>query len=270
MLEIKGEDIQKDLYDFCSKRNKSTAGKIGISTRAKWIIKWLQRHNIDCRVDFWTDINYYHNIEVPVVTGFDKGIILLAHHDIVKTELDNINDNSASIINLLYLILELKKVDPQQNITIVFTDCEERGGKGSSRLADRINSGQFGKIDWALNLELTAVGGHWLVGEPNKDSALLRRVITAIPDCEIAWTPYNDAVTLRRADIDSVVVGILPKVQGTDRLDYSIFGYCHTANDKKGLENPQDMINFIEGLIKIIQLPDDEVIKKISTNQRKR
>lgn len=266
-------NIKNDLYSFCDTKNIGMAGLSGISPRANWIIKWLQDKGIDHRLDLWSENDrHYHNIEIPLIQGFENGIILLAHHDIVRPELDNINDNSASIINLLYLSIVLQELpinSINKNVTIVFTDCEERGGRGSQRLSDRINSNVFGKIDWALNLELTCKGQHWLLGDPGRDSKLVRTILTAIPNCEIAYTPYNDAMTLRSNGIDSVVVGILP-LNDWDRLDYSIFGYCHTSRDVKGLENTDDMLEFINGLIKIIQIKENKIIKKIPTNQKRR
>ena len=94
------------------------------------------------------DLNF-HNIVLRGTS--DK--MLIAHHDIVNPISDNVNDDSASIINCL----SIKKMRPDVNVVI--TDCEEYGKYGAYHLAEKINAGEDGKIAWVLNLELTGKGG---------------------------------------------------------------------------------------------------------------
>ena len=46
-------------------------------------------------------------------------------------------------------------------INVVLLDGEECGGIGSQRLSNQILNGEFSKIDWVLNLELTGKGGQY-------------------------------------------------------------------------------------------------------------
>jgi hypothetical protein len=52
--------------------------------------------------------------------------------------------------------IALKMLCPE--VTVVLLDGEEVGGLGSEQLAEQINAGEFGEIEWVLNLELTGVG----------------------------------------------------------------------------------------------------------------
>ena len=79
--------------------------------------------------------------------------MVVAHHDIANPSIDNANDNSASCINAI----ALKLLVPELNVVLL--DGEEHGGIGSQRLSEKINSGDFGSIEWVLNLELTGKGG---------------------------------------------------------------------------------------------------------------
>ena len=131
----------------------------------------------------------------------DSTKMVVAHHDISNPNIDNANDNSASVINAIMI----KKLSPETNVVLL--DGEECGGIGSQRCSEQINEGYFGKIDWVLNLELTGRGGkYFFIG--NYPGTLANHIKT-IFDCPITNTPFNDSVTLRRYGIDSVVINLL-------------------------------------------------------------
>jgi hypothetical protein len=72
---------------------------------------------------------------------------------LLNARIDNANDNSASVIN----VIATKKLRP--NVHAVIVDGEEYGGIGESYIDKQIKKGNFGNIDWVLNFELTGKGG---------------------------------------------------------------------------------------------------------------
>lgn len=180
----------------------------------------------------------------------DSDRMVVAHHDIVNPYIDNANDNSASCINAIMI----KKLMP--HINIVLLDGEECGGIGSQRLSDQILNGEFNKIDWVLNLELTGKGGkHFFIGNyPGK----LHDHIKSIFDCPVVNTPFNDSVTLRRNGIDSCVINPLPplkegksnvKWDSDTYLDFSMLWNCHSKKDTIDTICPNDMKEFVEKVV---------------------
>jgi hypothetical protein len=175
--------------------------------------------------------------------------IITAHHDIVNPDIDNANDNSASVINAI----ATKLLKPE--ITVVLLDGEEVGGLGSQYLSDQILDGEFGEISWILNLELTGRGGStFFIGSyPGK----LQDHIRGIFDCPIVSTPFNDSVIFRKNGIDSVVINPLPILEegtspvkwGESYLDYDMLFNCHTKKDTLDTISTEDMQRFVERVI---------------------
>lgn len=242
------------IYEFCKVRN---IGNIYHNTdiptpRVQFLVDLCKSEQIDFELDkFKVQNTFGYNL---ILRGTSTKMVV-AHHDIVNPDIDNANDNSASIINAI----ALKKLLPE--INVVLLDGEERGGLGSQRLSDRINAGDFGKIDWVLNLELTGRGGkHFFIGNyPGK----LTDHIKSIFDCPVTNTPYNDSVTLRKNGIDSVVINPLPPLkEGTSNvkwndntyLDFSLLYNCHSKKDSLDTISVEDMREFVEEvLLKIMK-----------------
>jgi hypothetical protein len=175
--------------------------------------------------------------------------IITAHHDIVNPNIDNANDNSASVINAI----ATKLLKPE--ITVVLLDGEEVGGLGAHHLSERILIGEFGGVEWILNLELTGRGGStFFIGDyPGK----LQDHIRGIFDCPIVSTQFNDSVIFRKNGIDSVVINPLPILDegtspvkwGESYLDYDMLFNCHTKRDTLDTISIEDMQKFVEGVI---------------------
>jgi hypothetical protein len=167
----------------------------------------------------------------------------------MNPSIDNANDNSASVINAI----ATKLLKPE--ITVVLLDGEEVGGLGAYHLSEEILSGDFGEVEWILNLELTGRGGStFFIGDyPGK----LQDHIKGIFNCPIVSTPFNDSVIFRKNGIDSVVINPLPILEeGTspvmweDRyLDYNMLFNCHTKRDTIDTINTEDMQKFVEEVI---------------------
>lgn len=242
------------IYDFCKVRNIGNVYKNGDTPtpRVDFLLNLLKDEGINFELDkFEISGTFGYNV---ILRGSSNRVVV-AHHDIVNPNIDNANDNSASVINAI----ALKKLLPE--ITVVLLDGEELGGLGSQRLSDRINAGDFGQIDWVLNLELTGRGGkHFFIGDyPGK----LTDHIKSIFNCPVTSTPYNDSVTFRKNGIDSVVINPLPPLnEGTSKvkwndttyLDYSILYNCHSQRDSIDTISVDDMRDFVEDvLVKILK-----------------
>jgi hypothetical protein len=251
--------IYHKIYDFCKVKAHGTARKNGqsIPPRVEWIINTLTDLNINYRLDSFTldNQNLYHNI---ILRG-DSNIWVVAHHDIVNPDIDNANDNSASVINAI----ALKTILPHINIALL--DGEEVGGIGSQRLSDELKTMKFGEVDWILNLELTGKGGeYFFIGDyPGKLSDHIKSVF----NCPVHNTPFNDSVIFRKNGFDSCVINPLPRsvnekseiLNESILLDYSYLNNCHRPSDTLDSISVEEMRSFTEGvLVKIIKTYEDK------------
>lgn len=238
------------IYDFCKIRNFGGVYSNGNkpTPRVQFLIQLLESEGINYELDtYQSKGNTCYNL---ILKG-DSDRMVVAHHDIVNPNIDNANDNSASVINAIMI----KKLMPK--INVVLLDGEECGGLGSQRVSDQINEGYFNTIDWVLNLELTGKGGkYFFIGDyPGK----LSNHIKSIFDCPITNTPYNDSVTFRKNGIDSVVINPIPplnegktssvKWDDDTYLDFSMLYNCHSSKDTIDTIDINDMKEFVEDVV---------------------
>ena len=237
------------IYDFCKVRNLGGVYFNGDkpTPRVQFIMQLLESESIKYELDTYQSRgNTCYNL---ILKG-DSDRMVVAHHDIVNPNIDNANDNSASVINAIMI----KKLMP--HINVVLLDGEECGGLGSQRVSEQINEGYFNTIDWVLNLELTGKGGkYFFIGNyPGK----LSNHIKSIFDCPITNTPYNDSVTFRKNGIDSVVINPIPplnegissvKWNDDTYLDFSMLYNCHSSKDTIDTIDINDMKDFVEDVV---------------------
>ena len=238
------------IYEFCKVRNLGGTYSNGNepTPRVQFLMQLLESEGIDYELDTYQSRgNTCYNL---ILKG-DSDRMVVAHHDIVNPNIDNANDNSASVINAIMI----KKLMP--HINVVLLDGEECGGLGSQRVSDQINEGYFNTIDWVLNLELTGKGGkYFFIGNyPGR----LSDHIKSIFDCPITNTPYNDSVTFRKNGIDSVVINPIPplnegktssvKWNDDTYLDFSMLYNCHSSKDTIDTIDINDMKEFVEDVI---------------------
>ncbi len=238
------------IYDFCKVRNEGTIydnNSQNPPPRVQFLMNLLDSEGIKYELDkFFTAKVTGYNI---ILQGTSNRMVV-AHHDVNNHNIDNANDNSASVINAIMI----KKLLPTMNVILL--DGEEFGGIGSNRASQQINEGKFGDIEWVLNLELSGKGGkHFFIGDypgPLTDH------IKTLFDCPIVRTPFNDSVTFRRNGIDSVVINPLPPVlEGKTNvkwdedtyLDYSMLFHCHSTKDTVATIDPKDMKEFVEDVV---------------------
>ena len=237
------------IYDFCKVRNFGGVYSNGDkpTPRVQFLMQLLESESIDYELDTYQSRG---NTCFNLILKGDSDRMVVAHHDIVNPNIDNANDNSASVINAIMI----KKLMP--HINVVLLDGEEFGGLGSQRVSDQINDGYFGTIDWVLNLELTGKGGkYFFIGNyPGK----LSNHIKSIFDCPITNTPYNDSVTFRKNGIDSVVINPIPplnegkssvKWNNDTYLDFSMLYNCHSSKDTIDTIDINDMKEFTEDVV---------------------
>jgi hypothetical protein len=251
------------IYDFCKVRNIGNIyqnDEERVSARVEFLIDLLKSESILFELDKFpvkewisNKIGTKHGCNIILKGTSNKMVV--AHHDVSNPNIDNANDNSASVINAI----TLKKIMPDVNVVLL--DGEEVGGLGSQRCSELIKSGYFGDIDWVLNLELTGRGGkYFFVGDyPGK----LQELIVSTFNCPISQTPFNDSVVFRKNGIDSVVINPLPplnedkksKVKWSDDiyLDYNLLFNCHSERDTIDTISVDDMKEFVEEvLVKIV------------------
>lgn len=238
------------IYDFCKVRNfgGTYSNSNEPTPRVQFLMQLLKSEGISYELDTYQSRgNTCYNL---ILKG-DSDRMVVAHHDIVNPNIDNANDNSASVINAIMI----KKLMPHMNVVLL--DGEECGGLGSQRVSDQINDGYFDDIDWVLNLELTGKGGkYFFIGNyPGR----LSNHIKSIFDCPITNTPYNDSVTFRRNGIDSVVINPIPplnegktscvKWNDNTYLDFSMLYNCHSSKDTIDTIDINDMKDFVEDVV---------------------
>jgi hypothetical protein len=238
------------IYDFCKVRNIGNIYKNGDepTPRVIFLMNLLDSEGIDYKLDTFknSDITCYN-----IIMRGTSNRMVVAHHDIVNPNIDNANDNSASVINSIMI----KKIMPEMNVVIL--DGEEVGGWGSQRCSELINDGFFGDIEWVLNLELTGKGGkYFFIGDyPGR----LTTHIKSIFNCPIVKTPFNDSVTFRRNGIDSCVINPLPPTDNSEishvkwdegvYLNFKLLFNCHSPKDTLDTISPVDMKEFVEEVV---------------------
>ena len=237
------------IYDFCKIRNE---GPIRYNdpqiptNRVIFLLKLLKSESIHYELDIFP---YRETSAYNLILKGSSSKMVVAHHDIVNPDIDNANDNSASVINAIMI----KKLMPEMNVILL--DGEEYGGVGSQRVSNQIKSGYFGNIDWVLNLELTGKGGkHFFIGDyPGP----LTNHIKSLFDCPIVRTPFNDSVIFRKNGIDSCVINPLPptdkntqvKWDETTYLQFDLLFNCHSSKDTIDTIDPKDMQEFVEEVV---------------------
>jgi len=248
------------IYDFCKVRNLgnvySNSDEVP-TPRVQFLINLLRENGIEYELDKFTPGSSRKGFFKSKLTCYniilkgDSNRMVVAHHDIVNPDIDNANDNSASVINAIMI----KKLIPSMNVVIL--DGEEVGGLGSQRVSDQINEGYFGNIDWVLNLELTGKGGkYFFIG--NYPGPLHDR-IKKMFDCPVVQTPFNDSVTFRKNGIDSCVINPIPPLPDGEKsgvkwdentyLNFKLLYNCHTERDTIDSIDPKDMKEFVEEVV---------------------
>lgn len=240
------------LREFCKVRDTARAfGKTEpISNRGQFIIDFLRQNEINPNINTFGD--NLTNIETSFGDG-DLGVMFIAHYDIVNLNSDNMNDNSASVAILLDLARKLKDMKLYQKVHIVFTDCEESGGRGARQLGTEILDGKFGDIDWVCNLELCGVGSELFI--ENYENHLTDLMNAVEENIGVTRVPFNDSVVLRRMGITTICIGLAPldQLNETHKWGYcEHWSFCHRDADKFERASENDMNRVLDFTLKLI------------------
>lgn len=212
-----------------------------------------------------------HNSDKPAV-------IFTAHHDIANPNSENCQDNTASVCNLLHLCSKLKTLQAnnelEQDVIIGFTDCEEAGGRGMNKLINEIQNNKYGDIEAIFALELTANGTELWVEGVRENSLVSQRVDRSVEgNVKRVRTPYNEAVNARRHRLPAVCIGTLTPQEmeeATSRGYCSTWALCHRLADTfENSANKEDMTNFVDAMVKMIDLKkkEEEFLEDENANQ---
>jgi hypothetical protein len=236
--------ILESLAPFCQEKNlgNATLNTEEPTPRVKFLLSLLDELEISYELDtFIVRETPFHNI---ILRGTSNRMVI-AHHDIVNPDSDNANDNSASVINAIYL----KSLVPELNV--VLTDGEEVGFVGANHLSKQILCGDFGDIEWVLNIELSGSGGkNFMIGT---HQGKLTEHILGIFDAPVVQTPPSDCYAISRYGIDTNVINPLPMLlegesgikQGDSFLDNSSWYLCHSKADSLDKVSLKDMNEFV-------------------------
>jgi len=236
--------MYSSIYDLCEVRNEGPVfdNEPGMATpRVIWICNFIESNfpDIDFELqDFQGGGTTCYNV---ILTGSSNKWVT-CHHDIVNMNSNNAQDNSCSIINAIML----KSIAPHINVAIL--DGEEFGGIGSTYLSNKMLNGDYGVVDWILNLELTGLGGkEFLICSSNLDKPLSTKVRNLFK-CDIVNVPFNDSVIFRSNGFDSIVINPLPRLDNGE-LDISILYICHSIEDTVDKISIEDMKIFTEEIL---------------------
>lgn len=177
-----------------------------------------------------------------IICKGSSDIWLSAHYDTVNNKYCA-NDNTASLINMLYLKLLVPEVN------IVFLDAEEppHMGLGSEYFSYYIRNNNI-PCRYIINLELTGFGENIMIGTIEKtfNSALYEKILTKIPNSSAVFCPFSDATIFRGCGIDSIVLFTMPSKN--NKIITEAMYYCHTPKDNIDIINYKDMENLVTTL----------------------
>lgn len=275
-----GYEWLEDMIHVRNARSSYRPNFSPLTNRAAFIINALNSIGVPCELDIFDDAGYdLYDYERPkllnIIVKFGSrsgkpAIVFSAHHDISNPNSQNCQDNSASVCNLIHLCAKLKSmaigennnIIPERPVIIVFTDKEECGGVGARRMSGRLLRGDFGDIEYLINLELTGLGTAFWIDRENIRRGLedIAKTPSMIKCDEIlglggyheVYTPFSDAQIFRRCGIDALCVGILPveELRGIGRKE--TWSLCHSETDTIEKCNAKDMADFTDLLERFV------------------
>lgn len=264
------------LRNMCKNVRNETSSGSGfinpITPRLEYIMQSLASMGISYELDVFESYNRElsnnSNKLANVIVKFNAEqedancTIFSAHHDIANAKSENCQDNTASVCNLLELCSLLQntaKENLKQNVIIAFTDCEEVGGRGMTRIIQKIDEGVYQRPEGIYALELSANGrNYWVEGVSSEDDDLFKSLQDSMLEGEltIVNTPYNESMNARRSQLSACCIGILSDadMEAVKSQGYcGTWGLCHSFEDTfERSANMEDMKHFNETLLRIV------------------
>lgn len=246
--EVSSYDI---LERFNLVRNTGTVmEQTSMSERAKLICKILKEYGIFFEVHYETTKEgyYIYNIVVPYSLSdlSDEVVIHSVHHDVRNINSLNVLDNTASVANVLALVINLRGKRLAKKTMYIFTDGEEFGLFGAEFIANRIKRGQFGKVISIFVYELCGSGKIW-TNELGNDF-IKEKLNNINKNMVVHYTPHNDVNAYTEVNLPAVCLGTMPDEQmkilfETGTCDY--WKKCHKSDDDMNFANREDMELFV-------------------------
>lgn len=263
------------LYNMCKHvRNKSHSGSgymNPITPRLEYIMQSLAAMGISFELDVFEAHNgkLEHGsqklanvvVEFKSEAQYPSTVVFSAHHDIANPASENCQDNTASVCNLLELCSLLHYTPAENlrdNVVIAFTDCEEIGGRGMTRLIEQIDNEKYDDVSMMYALELTANGDkYWIQGAEKEDELFIALQESMLEgDLTEVRTPYNESMNARGAGLEACCIGILSEseMESVKTSGYcGTWGLCHSNGDTfEKSANMNDMKHFNETLLRIV------------------
>lgn len=265
-----GYSMLKEFTSFNADFNSFTKQINPITNRVQYIIHQLDANNIKYTIDKYQPIvgvpdseeGQFAEVNIVVeIEGNNKETttVFTAHHDVANMASENVQDNSASVCNLLDLCIRLSKNIPVNNVVICFNDSEEAvkpATCGIQRVCQNILKGKYGQVKYCVTLELTAQGQNYWMSYNQNSNKLAHHIREIQPNVHRVRTPYNDSIILEGLDISSVCIGSLNDSnlnQVKTRGFCHSWSLCHSLNDTfehSAIEADMNLfVNFLETLI---------------------
>jgi len=232
--------IYDEIYNFCKIRDTS---KNIFSNRARFLIDLLKKVGIEYKI-IRTFNNIHDKYFYNIYCFGSSNKFLSAHYDVVNMNVDNANDDSASIINAI----AYKLMNPSINLLILDGEEPPYMGVGSDYAAKYLKANNI-SVNWILNLELTGVGRSFFIDNVPTQFGL--NIKKYFEDAFVINTPFNDAMIFRKHGLQSnVITTVNLKENGTP--DMSILYNSHGPADSVDKMSTSDMKYFVENVIDYI------------------
>jgi hypothetical protein len=224
------------IYDFCAIREEMRYDEN--SKRFAFLTTLLHSLDIAYNIDrFEENGRVFKNI---ILDGTGE-YVFTAHYDVLNINSDNANDNSASVINLIYL----KTLRPEARVVLLDGEEPPMLGAGSRRLSKLINSGLVESVKGIINLELTGYGdGIFTDSRYQNDTLKVDEMKT-----DFVYQPFNDSEIFMENGIASVCFCLLPLLNG--KADMSPIYDIHTQHDSVDKVSLTIMEAFVRKLISV-------------------
>lgn len=232
--------IYNEIYNFCKVRDEN---RKQYSNRAKFLVELLTRLGIEHKI-VRTKSTRFNKYFYNIYCFGNSNKFLSAHYDVVDVNVDNANDNSASVINCI----SYKLMNPSINILILDGEEPPFGGSGSNFAAKYLKANNI-PVRWIFNLELTGAGSHFFID--NAKTILSDGIKQNFPEVIVTPTPFNDAMIFREYGIPSNVTTTINLLED-GKPDMTPLYNSHGPKDSVDKMSVEDMKNFVENVVDVV------------------
>jgi len=205
------------------------------------------------------------------VTPWSTKYVFDAHYDVLRLDVDNFQDNTSSVMQLLFLLSR-----PEFKGSVVFTDAEEvvsYAVSGAKKVAEYILHDRREERPKDLDSSLCECDDlftdelcpwcdretYWVLSKPTVVCLELTGIGGGVwttpdaPDVGQDWKydcPVNNSVWYNRTGVKSFCVGALPL---SHKEPWDTWKVCHSHNDTFDKADPAGMLGFNNWLFELSQ-----------------